>query len=83
MDPERVRAYLQVACAGLGFDIGEIWWTSNHESTIGTRKSHGCVSCLRPRPNCYGLRHFCRVLAHVIGGAVSHDCRISPHKQNI
>jgi hypothetical protein len=43
MDPERVRAYLQVACAGLGFDIGEIWWTSNHESTIGTRKSHCCV----------------------------------------
>lgn len=29
MDPERVRAYLQVACAGLGFDIGEVWWTSN------------------------------------------------------
>lgn len=28
MDPERVRAYLQVACAGLGFDIGEVWWTS-------------------------------------------------------
>lgn len=29
MDPDRVRAYLQVACAGLGFDIGEIWWTNN------------------------------------------------------
>jgi hypothetical protein len=29
MDPDRVRAYLQVACAGLGFDIGEIWWTHN------------------------------------------------------
>mmetsp|Transcript_21571 Transcript_21571/g.32660 ORF Transcript_21571/g.32660 Transcript_21571/m.32660 type:complete len:208 (-) Transcript_21571:1279-1902(-) len=29
MDPDRVRAYLQVACAGLGFDIGEIWWTSS------------------------------------------------------
>jgi hypothetical protein len=29
MDPDRVRAYLQVACAGLGFDIGEIWWSSN------------------------------------------------------
>ena len=29
MDPDRVRAYLQVACAGLGFDIGEIWWTTN------------------------------------------------------
>jgi hypothetical protein len=32
MDPDRVRAYLQVACAGLGFDIGEIWWTSNEGS---------------------------------------------------
>jgi hypothetical protein len=31
MDPDRVRAYLQVACAGLGFDIGEIWWTSNSD----------------------------------------------------
>jgi hypothetical protein len=29
MDPDRIRAYLQVACAGLGFDIGEIWWTSS------------------------------------------------------
>eukprot|EP00568_Trieres_chinensis_P009069 CAMPEP_0183314770 /NCGR_PEP_ID=MMETSP0160_2-20130417/49554_1 /TAXON_ID=2839 ORGANISM="Odontella Sinensis, Strain Grunow 1884" /NCGR_SAMPLE_ID=MMETSP0160_2 /ASSEMBLY_ACC=CAM_ASM_000250 /LENGTH=34 /DNA_ID= /DNA_START= /DNA_END= /DNA_ORIENTATION= len=29
MDPERVRAYLQVACAGLGFQVGEVWWTSN------------------------------------------------------
>jgi len=29
MDPCRIRSYLQVACAGLGFDIGEIWWTSN------------------------------------------------------
>lgn len=32
MEPERVRAYLQVACAGLGFDIGEIWWTSGHHN---------------------------------------------------
>jgi hypothetical protein len=29
MDPDRVKAYLQVACTGLGFDIGEIWWTSD------------------------------------------------------
>lgn len=38
MDPERVRAYLQVACAGLGFDIGEVWWTSNENgsSTVAT-----------------------------------------------
>lgn len=33
MDPERVRGYLQVACAGLGFDIGEIWWTQNETGT--------------------------------------------------
>lgn len=33
MDPERVRAYLQVACAGLGFDIGEVWWTSNESGS--------------------------------------------------
>ena len=30
MDPERVKAYLQAACAGLGFDVGEIWWTSGN-----------------------------------------------------
>lgn len=36
MDPDRVRAYLQVACAGLGFDIGEVWWTAdqNGSSTV-------------------------------------------------
>jgi len=32
MDPDRVKAYLQVACAGLGFDIGEVWWTTNESS---------------------------------------------------
>jgi hypothetical protein len=26
-----VRAYLQISCAGLGFDIGELWWTSNSD----------------------------------------------------
>jgi hypothetical protein len=31
MDPDRVRAYLQVACAGLGFDIGEIWWSQSQD----------------------------------------------------
>ncbi|KAL3945595.1 MAG: hypothetical protein SGBAC_000335 [Bacillariaceae sp.] len=29
MDPGRVKAYLQVACTGLGFDIGEIWWATD------------------------------------------------------
>lgn len=38
MDPDRVRAYLQISCAGLGFDIGELWWTSNKDS--------GCSSAL-------------------------------------
>jgi len=28
MDVDRIRSYLQAACAGLGFDIGEVWWTS-------------------------------------------------------
>ena len=36
MDPDRVRAYLQVACAGLGFDIGEIWWSSSTEGGTST-----------------------------------------------
>ncbi len=28
MDPERIHAYLQAACAGLGFDIGEVWFSA-------------------------------------------------------
>lgn len=28
-----MRAYLQVACAGLGFDIGEVWWTQNENGS--------------------------------------------------
>lgn len=28
-----MRAYLQVACAGLGFDIGEVWWSSSEGSS--------------------------------------------------
>eukprot|EP00559_Dactyliosolen_fragilissimus_P008833 CAMPEP_0184859256 /NCGR_PEP_ID=MMETSP0580-20130426/4257_1 /TAXON_ID=1118495 /ORGANISM="Dactyliosolen fragilissimus" /LENGTH=646 /DNA_ID=CAMNT_0027355775 /DNA_START=55 /DNA_END=1992 /DNA_ORIENTATION=- len=35
MDPDRVRSYLKASCAGLGFDIGEVWFTSN-ESGIST-----------------------------------------------
>ena len=43
MEPERVKAYLQAACAGLGFDIGEVWWTSNENGSstvaaIGKRR---------------------------------------------
>jgi hypothetical protein len=29
-DPERLRAYLQMVCSGLGFDIGEVWMTSTN-----------------------------------------------------
>ena len=31
MDPDRVRAYIQLACAGLGFDIGEVWFISDKQ----------------------------------------------------
>lgn len=33
MDANRVNSYLQVACAGLGFDIGEVWSMSNESGT--------------------------------------------------
>lgn len=48
MDPQRIHAYLQAACAGIGFDIGEVWFSSNDAgaSTITTieRKSPGTAS---------------------------------------
>lgn len=28
MDPGRIHSYLQAACAGLGFDIGEVWFAA-------------------------------------------------------
>jgi len=33
MDPVRIRSYLQAACAGLGFDIGEVWLQHNETET--------------------------------------------------
>lgn len=38
MDPDRVGHYLQAACAGLGFDIGEVWITSSNSgaSTVAS-----------------------------------------------
>lgn len=44
MDPLRVKAYLQAACAGLGFDIGEVWWTSNEmgSSTVASIDEREC-----------------------------------------
>jgi len=38
MDPERIHAYLQAACAGLGFDIGEVWFSSNETGTSTVAK---------------------------------------------
>ena len=32
MDPSRVHSFLQAACAGLGFDIGEIWLYRKNDS---------------------------------------------------
>ena len=29
VEPESIHAFLQAACAGLGFDIGEVWWYSD------------------------------------------------------
>jgi hypothetical protein len=45
MDPDRVRAYLQVACAGLGFDIGEIWWSTNDNGASSALMSIGECCC--------------------------------------
>lgn len=38
MDPERIHAYLQAACAGLGFDIGEVWLSSNQSGSTTLAK---------------------------------------------
>lgn len=38
MDPERIHAYLQAACAGLGFDIGEVWLSSNESGSTTLAK---------------------------------------------
>ena len=47
MDHDRVLAYLQVACAGLGFDIGEVWFCRNENSsapvTNGEQFSYICI----------------------------------------
>jgi len=64
MDPERVRAYLQVACAGLGFDIGEIWWTQS-ENGLSTVAAIG-KSKNTKRPEAFGSRSDIRtVLWHI------------------
>lgn len=47
MDADRVRSYLQVACAGLGFDIGEVWWMSNDggAGAVAAIEGSSCGSC--------------------------------------
>ena len=35
MDTSRVQAYLKVACAGLGFDVGEVWVTTKSQGSAG------------------------------------------------
>lgn len=46
MDADRVRSYLQVACAGLGFDIGEVWWMSNDSGTSTVAAIGELYQCL-------------------------------------
>jgi len=46
MDADRVRSYLQVACAGLGFDIGEVWWMSNDSGTSTVAAIGKLYQCL-------------------------------------
>mmetsp|Transcript_813 Transcript_813/g.1404 ORF Transcript_813/g.1404 Transcript_813/m.1404 type:complete len:920 (+) Transcript_813:138-2897(+) len=38
MDPERIHAYLQAACAGLGFDVGEVWFSSSETGSSTVAK---------------------------------------------
>ena len=46
MDPERVRAYLQVACTGLGFDIGEVWYSSSKSGSSTVAQIGKCLSTI-------------------------------------
>ena len=74
MDPDRVRAYLQISCAGLGFDIGELWWTSNEDSgstsalaAIGTCMLYRCCGNRR------SLVFFAEEILHVLLSVPSSD----------
>jgi len=42
MDPERIHAYLQAACAGLGMTIGEVWFAQNETGTSTVAKIGTC-----------------------------------------
>ncbi len=64
MDPDRVRAYLQISCAGLGFDIGELWWTSNKDG--GSTSALAAIGRYRVVVvcsfSCVGTKKICKVL---------------------
>ena len=38
VEPESIHAFLQAACAGLGFDIGEVWWYSDPKGPSSKNK---------------------------------------------
>jgi len=38
MDPERIHAYLQAACAGLGMTVGEVWFAQNETGSSTVAK---------------------------------------------
>eukprot|EP00816_Leptocylindrus_hargravesii_P011030 CAMPEP_0196823004 /NCGR_PEP_ID=MMETSP1362-20130617/85680_1 /TAXON_ID=163516 /ORGANISM="Leptocylindrus danicus, Strain CCMP1856" /LENGTH=1194 /DNA_ID=CAMNT_0042202721 /DNA_START=298 /DNA_END=3883 /DNA_ORIENTATION=+ len=46
MDPERIHAYLQAACAGLGFDIGEVWRITGPGAATSKSVDSGIIPCL-------------------------------------
>jgi hypothetical protein len=75
MDPDRVRAYLQVACAGLGFDIGEIWWTNNDNGSSSAMAAIGKEEGM----------YFVLKLLYLLRNSCSSDveCRESSGKQDI
>jgi hypothetical protein len=73
MDPDRVQAYLQAACSGLGFDIGEVWRTSNRRQPNGTFPTKA-------------VRNICRKLVrnlvhHLRDFDVRHQVLLSPANQ--
>jgi hypothetical protein len=66
-----VRAYLQVACAGLGFDIGEIWWTHNDNGSSSAMASIGKEERWR-RSIINSIRVEVAISCFAIGAFVSH-----------
>lgn len=67
MDPDRVKAYLQVACTGLGFDIGEIWWSSENNGSSSALMAIGRYRSFPFRPMSRVGRHLRGVFAFLLG----------------